>query len=72
MAEPEVALEADHSGNRDGRHRVRPVDGARGLVRLRGGYTTHGYIYAASVAVVMVLAPVGMYLMGIRDEEGLR
>ena len=35
----------------------------------RGGYMTHGYIYAASVAVVMVLAPVGMHLMGIRDEK---
>lgn len=42
-------------------------------VAFRGGYMMpHGYIYAASVAVVMVLAPVGMYLMGIRDEEGLR
>ena len=35
----------------------------------RGGYTTHGFIYAVSVAVVMVLAPVGMHIMGIRHER---
>ena len=63
VATPEVALEAVH--------RVRSVDGARRLVRLQGRLhdsRVHLRGYAGTVLFVMVLAYVGMHLMGIRDE----
>ena len=70
MAAPEVALEADRGGTPDGRALACGLWTAPAAwFAFRGGYMTHGYIYAASVAVVMVLAPVGMHLMGIRDEK---
>jgi NO-binding membrane sensor protein with MHYT domain len=39
------------------------------VLAFKGRYTTHGWIYAVTVVVVMILATTGMHFKGIQDEK---
>ena len=69
VATHEVAVEAYDSGLRDGVLGLRPVGSPAAVLAFKGRYTTHGWIYAVTVVVVMILATTGMHFKGIQDEK---
>ena len=48
---------------------VGPVGSPAAVLAFKGRYTTHEWIYAVTVVVVMILATTGMHFKGIQDEK---